>query len=212
MTNSYFPDVDKNVETFINEQRQKCEQHNIVFNLVPNERVAINDIECNGYFYAHESGMRGIFTVATGKPFLEWFPTFIHESSHVDQFIEKSPYWFADQDSNILDDWINGIDFDMQDIKRVVHRTILLEADCEARAVEKIKQFNLPVNIEEYSRQANSYLLFHHWMLLNRKWYTKAPYEIEEIVRIMNPSIMKHIAFYLNEPNKNIMKAFNLCG
>lgn len=213
MTTSYLsnPQDNSNIENFINAQQKKCVNNNIVFNLSDSERVAINDIECNGFFYPPSTSYQGNFSVAIQKPFDEWFSTFIHESSHIDQFVEKSSYWVSDVESYSLDQWLNGVDYDIDYIKKIVHRTILLEADCELRSVEKIKQFNLPINIEDYSRKANSYILFYHSMLENRQWYNKAPYEINEIVRIMNPSIMKHLPFYLNEPNKNIMKAMALC-
>jgi hypothetical protein len=60
-----------------------------------------------------------------------------------------------------------------------------LEYDAEKRSVALIKRWNLPMKIPQYIKTANAYLSFYRLMRDYRTWYTKAPYEVPEIVAMM---------------------------
>lgn len=131
---------------------------------------------CNGYFDERT------LAVATDKPFRQWFPTFIHEACHMNQYAERSKYWGDDMERwyAVVERHHAGEDTG-NDIITALNKIIALEADCERRAVKTIAKFGLPVCQRLYAKQANSYLLFYPKMLEARKWYTTAPYEIPSI-------------------------------
>lgn len=55
--------------------------------------------------------------------------------------------------------------------------------------------------------------MIHHFSLLNKKWYKKAPYEISEIVSQM-PTELMPLDYYADLENKDIKnrrKLFDLC-
>ncbi len=62
-----------------------------------------------------------------------------------------------------------------------------LELDCERRAVKKIKKFDLPLDVEEYIKQASAYIHYYNYMQLRRNNYTpgKEPYYNNTITSAM---------------------------
>lgn len=165
------------------------------------------DNRCNGYFDC------ATLAVATGKPFEDWFPVFIHEACHMDQWLDESEYWpdTLDDDYTILERHHAGEDVDDK-IVSALNNIILLEADCERRAVEAIEKFGLPLDPKIYAKHANSYLLFHTKMLTTRSWYSIAPYEIKKIWSKMPDHILPYEEYKVhNAPNIIDMSIFDCC-
>jgi hypothetical protein len=205
--------LDINVANFIESEKSKALKNGIVFVLEDANRVKYFNRMCNGFFEAEmniEGEIKPCIATAIGKPQEEWLKTFIHETSHMDQFLENSVYWMSTSDCSICDKWLDGELFSQEIVNETINRIILLEADCEIRSLEKIVKYNLPVDLSDYSKTANAYLLFHHWMLRERKWYNKAPYEIKEVVDEMSDRLLP-LNEYLVTPSEGVMKLFNLC-
>lgn len=201
---------------YLESQKQKYKSQGMIWNLSYTKRVKVPDFgECNGFFdneFKIEDGSKvPCLAVATEKPFAEWIQTFVHETSHADQWLENSSYWIKNEDFDVLYQWLDGKEYPQEQVQNVLYKIVLLEADCEKRSLEKIKKNNLPIDTVDYARKANAYLLFHHWMLKNRLWYNRAPYEVHEIVQKMPSVMMTNIMDYINTPDDNTMALFEAC-
>lgn len=174
------------------------------------------DSRSNGYFneeYGTQQTPR--LAVATNHPVEHWFGILLHESSHMDQWIEKSPYWdySAPGEPEIYSRWLGRGRFTTAAQKKKAHRIIdkyiLLEADCEIRSANKIKALELALDYERYCQKANAYIYFYQAMKGTRRWYTvgKEPYHIEEIVSAMPKKMLKTPEDYLNV-SKDILNLY----
>jgi translation elongation factor EF-1beta len=108
----------------------------------------------------------------------------------MDQWIEKVPEWTENAGMDNIEKWLGGDNnVNMNNIDNEIRTSMIVEVDCERRTVEKIKKYGLQslINIDEYIKKSNAYVLFYLWMRKNRKWYTvgKEPYNIPEIINIM---------------------------
>jgi len=114
----------------------------------------------------------------TKAPFKHWFGTFVHESSHMDQFLENSKAWrrLERKGPGTLDAcdmffaWLEGDKLESDTLKWATERTRDMELDCEKRTVQKIKDWGLSLDIEDYIRSANSYVLFYNFVRKHRVW------------------------------------------
>lgn len=129
-----------------------------------------------------------VLKVACDNPFNVWFPTLVHESCHMDQWIEQIPMWNESYvmgiDANdILDLWTNHKIELTPDQRNVVIKSIRdIEVDCERRAIDKVNKFDLPINVEEYIKKANAYAYYYTVLGETRAWPCEhEAYEIEEI-------------------------------
>lgn len=129
----------------------------------------------------------GIQLAIGGKPEL-WTGVFVHETCHLDQATER-PRWFGkcSEDLNSLDEWLKGKE--VGNIRKIIHRIIDLEYDCEERSIAKIKKHKLEMSIKVYSQKANAYLLGYSATLKNRVW-TEGPYDKPEIYTKLPPKLM----------------------
>lgn len=177
------------VKNFIKGLQKKCDENNITL-IIKNEPgipyVGNDGIMVNGYF---DDKSRSL-ACAAGKDVSLWLPTLIHESSHMDQFLEDAPEWLNNLDMVETDKWLTGDDsVDMNTVTEEIKTAIAVEVDCEKRTVNKIKQLGLDgiIDAKEYIQRANAYLMFYLWMKENRKWYEigREPYNLPEIFREM---------------------------
>jgi len=189
---------DTNIVQFLESEIEHCKENKVKIKFSNIEYVPINGVDCSGYF---EDDPKPYIRVAVKKPFDEWFPVFIHESCHKDQYVENSIVWAQKikdyfNASDILDMWINQVvELKPKQLTEVIKQVINLELDCEKRSVEKIKKYNLPINIEAYIQQANSYIFYHHLLAEYRRYPTKAaPYEVKELWTQMPKTFKKNYA------------------
>lgn len=130
------------------------------------------------------------FLCSTGMPFQHWFSIFIHESCHMDQFTENAKIWTdcfkGEEDvSGKLFDWLdNDITMSKADIAEATRLSLELELDCEKRVVERIKEWDLSLDIETYVKRANAYVLFYNFVKKHRLWTApgRPPYKCKAIV------------------------------
>lgn len=128
-------------------------------------------IGCAGYFIDEPATLK----VATGKPIDKWLQILIHESCHMDQYLEDPYLW---EKCNIgyayFFNWIEGkVEISNERLAECVEDIIRLEKDCEERSVHKIKQYNLPIDIVSYIQKSNAYLFSYLLMKETRKWYSE---------------------------------------
>ena len=172
------------INKFISDLQEKCSKHNID-TLIPNTpgvEYLYGNTLTNGYF---DSDNR-LLACATGKELNKWLPILIHESSHMDQFLENDPVFNNSLGLDETFKWTEGSeDVDFNKIDNEIESGIAVEVDCEKRTVEKIKQYGLEfvVSVDEYIQKSNAYVLFYRWMRKNRSWYKIGfePYNIKSV-------------------------------
>ncbi len=149
----------------------------------------VGNLQVNGYFDDIHS-KQPTLACAIGKPEEEWLPTFVHETCHMDQWLYAKEFWnrqYADGKicDKIMDEWIDGKDYPIEEYTRAIRTMQELEIDCEERTVAKINKLQLPIDPLKYTKSANAYLLFYSVILTERKWYKRAPYQVPAILKIM---------------------------
>jgi hypothetical protein len=139
-------------------------------------------MKCSGYF--DEENRR--LVVAMLNPVS--VEVLVHEFGHFTQWDERIPIW---KDAGFamghIEDWLNGKT--KRNIEKWMALSRDLELDNEKRSVQLIKDFNLPIDIEKYTRSANAYVLFYNWMLTSRKWCKpgNTPYSNKAVVAACSP-------------------------
>lgn len=177
----------KRVEQFLKHETDVAKKHNIEVYWSTGSFLRCDSVESCGYFC--ESPAR--LAVATGTPMSAWLPIFVHESCHMDQWLEKVPFWsVAERANNMMDKWLKGKDYPEEKIYNFLQDIIFLEEDCERRAVQKIKDWNLPIDIEKYIKGANLYLFFYLDLMRTRSW-SKGPYKNNKLQKAVSSKFYK---------------------
>jgi hypothetical protein len=181
------------VEDIVGEIAIRCIKYKIKLLICPDDAVLYegDGTYCSGYFLGeYDNPERNVLAVAVGKPESEWLPILLHESSHMDQFLEQSPYWtntIMDKGVDATDvvfAWITGVDIPYS-VDDVIARALQVELDCERRTLIKIKYYSLEDLIDpvEYVKRSNAYVYFYLFMKESRKWCERgrAPHSLKEI-------------------------------
>lgn len=205
------------VSKMMKDVSQFCATNHIKFVNTPKKRVSFYDsdlrkrVYCSGFFQDNHDGTASLY-IATGKPKKDWIPVFLHEFSHAVQCVNKD---------RVYEDMVRRRDYEAVLSKYVrgsrlvskrlafeaVKKTILMELDCERKALRYIKKYKLEgyLNIEELTQKANSYLLFHHVYFETKKWYKVAPYEIKAVWSKMPKKLIKDPTT-ITEEQRSILK------
>jgi hypothetical protein len=183
-------------KTFLEFLKQECDFAGVKYLFPETEKVSYpeyEDMMVAGYF---ADKPEPTLACAVGKPVDQWFEILIHESCHMDQWVEQTEIWDDQYLNGIdcdkrMDQWLAGKEFTEEEYTYFIRIMQAVEIDCERRSVDKINQFNLPVNITSYIKKANSYLFFYSVMLHTHKWCDTAPYNVPEIVAMMPESFLE---------------------
>lgn len=212
-----------------------CKENKIELMVSNKNRVNCYSIECNGFFDAgmpidmkkiHVYGEekyngknlstenKMVLAYSTGNKTNEEILSLVaHEFGHANQYLELSPLWVNNSDFLIWDEYFSESKFKMSKVKKAWSKIVKLEADCEQRVLQFIDRFKLEIDKEKYAQKANAYLYFYMFALNKRKWYSKAPYEIENIVNKM-PKKIFDLNYYVDLNNEEIIskeKMFEEC-
>ncbi len=212
-----------------------CKENKIELMVSEKNRVNCYSIECNGFFDAgmpsdmkekHVCGetkysgknlsteTKMVLAYSTGNKNSEEILSLVaHEFGHANQYLECSELWVNTNEFLIWDEYFSDSKYKISKVKKAWSNIVKLEADCEKRVINFIDKFNLDVNKEKYAQKANAYLYFYLFAFKNRKWYKKAPYEIDSIVNAM-PTTLMELDFYADVENKEILskeKMFEVC-
>lgn len=178
------------VVSFCKHIEEIAQKNNVQFTLNPDTYIAYPTTKdlVNGYMVEFP---KKELAVAIGKSLELWLPVLVHESSHLDQLLEKSNYWYDSyvpgtifETVDIIMLWVEGkIELSDTQLNNYIKFSRNVELDCERRTVEKIKKFNLPIDITDYIQKANSYIFFYTAMKKTKAWYIpgKEPYRIKEV-------------------------------
>jgi len=182
--------IPKQYSNFIANVRNRAKKHGVTVVIDKRKNyVETGGIRSNGFFSDDDPP---ILAVAQGtRPVHQWMLVFLHESCHMDQWIEQTKIWtdgnvgVGDWDTTALIDlWIhNFVELTPKQRTNYVRRSFEIELDCEKRAVEAIKKWNLPIHVEQYIQKANAYVTFYKIVAKYRKWYKigKEPYYVRKI-------------------------------
>lgn len=103
-----------------------------------------------------------------------FWSSFVHESCHVDQFLNKAKVfqeYILDglDDENFPENYFKGEFSCKIKSKKFFNNILKMELDCEKRAIRKIKKYKLNINPITYTKQANLYMYYHVFMWKNKK-------------------------------------------
>jgi hypothetical protein len=193
--------MNKNVRTLIADIAYKCVSRGINFHLEYVDKVDADTLPCSGYF-----DEKSLVVAVKASKVIDWLDVLVHESCHLDQFLEKAKVWSADKDSLVLvEGWIANKNISFARASKGFKNTIALELDCEKRTIRKLKKYNIKFNEKHYIQKANAYLYSYGYTLKYRKWLPQ-PYRNKKIVQNM-PCKFDTIDNYLN-PQENILQYF----
>lgn len=168
------------------------------FEFHPTEKLRSGACEYTG------EALKEKLTIATGGNLEAWLQVFLHETCHLDQ-AQENQEWFDSIDPHIsdLDDWLENKEpvnpVNWESVSKIVE----MEHDCEKRALKKIKDFNLPINPDQYAQKANAYLKSYIDTLKNSQWES-APYNDPSKWSIMPNQLMP--MSYFNDMAESILK------
>lgn len=180
--------MDAATQNYIEKVKQKAARHSVDIRLISQSRIPYGTCEnllVSGYFI--DRPIREL-AVGTEKPLPDWLGIFVHESCHMDQWIEQTSVWkeiIVDGREAVdwIDDWCNGKDDLPLPIEQLIARARNIEWDCERRAHAAIVEHNLPIDPHQYAQKANAYVYFYNHLLKTRAWNgpNNSPYEIERV-------------------------------
>jgi len=171
------------VSKLIADVSKSCIENGVTFRMHNGSKVHLgNRMYSSGYFSSDPSGLE--LAVSTGVKDENWLMVLVHESCHLDQWIEDRDA-FEDMDKSAsLDEWIGGKRYRKSSIDKAIEAIVKVELDCEKRSVEKIKKYNLPLDTKRYTCMANTYMYFYYWIKKSRIWVPKnKSLYIEEIIK-----------------------------
>jgi len=170
------------IKYFIAFVKAECRKEGVKCDLRNTSYVKIsNSIKASGYFDEN------VPTLVCSMGRKDSIEILVHEYCHLTQWRERIPLWVeAEISMNLIDEWLSGKE--VRNIKKHIEISRDLELDNEKRAVNTIKEFNLPINLENYIRKANSYVHFYNYMLISRRWATptKSPYTNKRLLESMS--------------------------
>ena len=136
--------------------------------IISEDYIIKDGLDFGGYFDAKEREI-AIATVHDPKV---WVPIFVHESCHLDQWLEQVDVWTENIEG--LDNFIewlqNKIEVkDKDELSRMCRSVQLIEVDCEKRTVDKFREWGMKLP-NNYIKKANAYILSYQWCRINKKW------------------------------------------
>lgn len=181
------------IKKLIADVAAKCVANKIELRITNTHAVTVDDnIITSGYF--DDTSL----VVAGNKK--DWIDVLAHESSHMDQFLERdSLYMSSDNSLNTIDEWLAGKEISNTQLIRNISHVIEMELDCEKRTVKKLKRYNIYPNMENYIKQVNAYL-FGYWATFRDRVWCPFPYNNKKIVNKM-PGKFLPLKTYCNPLN-----------
>ncbi len=174
---------------FIKYVKQECKKHGVILKIGSGKEINYGSgFRVAGYF-TNDPPL--LACASNNNSFLS---ILVHESCHMDQYLENDKLWVESckkEDDDLFDGWITNEQYPLFKVFRSIDRIQQIELDCEKRSVKKIIKFNLPINIQHYIKDANSYLFLYTFMKEKRKWPSISPGRVKEIIKLMPDKFLK---------------------
>lgn len=161
---------DENVQKFINHVHSHLRKNK--FKLVLHlDELKIGKNSVSGYFSEEDK------EIVISLKEQDWLEVLAHEYNHFIQYITNEPSYVSltQGDSNYLTemwDWIDKeSEFEEARLDVMFETVREMELVCERKTMETIKEFNLPIDLDEYIFSANVYLYFYSFVRKYRCWF-----------------------------------------
>lgn len=161
---------DENVQKFINHVHSHLRKNK--FKLVLHlDELKIGKNSVSGYFSEEDK------EIVISLKEQDWLEVLAHEYNHFIQYITNEPSYMSltQGDSNYLSemwDWIDKeSEFEETRLDVMFNTVREMELYCERKTMETIKEFNLPIDLDEYIFSANVYLYFYSFVRKYRCWF-----------------------------------------
>lgn len=178
------------IKDFLSDTITKCYENSIEFKLLKADNLE----DCSGCFTDDPLELNSAIDRE------DWLEILVHETCHMDQHIEESPLWTNKRvDFNIFDG--NLLKYaSTRVVENAFKAYCELEIDCDKRAVEKIKKYNLDIDLSKYIRDANCY---HHSYYYFHKYHIfyddeNLPYK-DELIQTFNDKKILDIQYKWKE-------------
>ncbi len=154
-----------------------------------------NSGKCSGYFCPTSR----VLAVSIGGLLEDSISTLTHEYCHYLQYKNKSSIWHSCKIYSGHQRFLNYLSGSkIYKARECTIAALLLELDCEKRAIRALKRWPKYIDINLAKKSATAYILSHWWMLENRKWPTTSIYSKKILCHCPN----KFLKSYLNVPEK----------
>lgn len=161
---------DENVQKFINHVHSHLRKNK--FKLVLHlDELKIGKNSVSGYFSEEDK------EIVISLKEQDWLEVLAHEYNHFIQYITNEPSYISltQGDSNYLSEMWGWIDkeseFEETRLDVMFDTVREMELYCERKTMETIKEFNLPIDLDEYIFSANVYLYFYSFVRKYRCWF-----------------------------------------
>lgn len=179
-----------NVLRFIEDLETKCKEYGVKLVLYDMKFIESDGDKFGGWFDDDNKELHCAFPDKIQTKYVELL---VHESCHMDQWIENTKYWTIERRNNSLTEvWkilkgekVNKLKYHLRNVQ-------MMEAECEKMSIQKIKDYDLGINIERYAMKANSYLLFYSVLVETKKWTDYPPYKFKDIWRGLPDKILSN--------------------
>jgi hypothetical protein len=180
--------MNKEISNFIEFAKSECKKHGVKFKPYKRSYVKLTaDIKCGGYFDDGSDSGKPVLAFAQGRE--DFIELMVHEYCHMTQWLDGIELWEICSDSmSIIDEWLSGKDHPDKLVECAINNSRDLELDNEKRAVKIFKEWNIPVDLELYTKKANAYVNFYNYMKTTRKWSDpgNSPYTNKNILEAMS--------------------------
>ena len=176
------------VRRWVKAEIKRCNDLGISVQLLKKRHVIADSVRCAGYFCSNDMKL----VVACHKPIATWLPVMVHETCHRDQWSAKSAVWTRKIDGEdpltCVFEWLeHEREIPKKHLRTYLQAALNIELDCERRAVVKIVDGDLPIDVTPYIQRGNAYAYFYLALEYTRQWYDKgrAPWGLECVWRHM---------------------------
>ena len=172
---------------FINDIDKSCKANGYKLDLQNVRYIDIGDGSPSAGFFSED-----LKVVAVSLKAKDFIGILAHEYSHLTQYIEdESLYNFYSVSYSKIFEWLDGKR--IKNIQFHLDNCLALELDCEKRAVELMKTYELDVDLKDYIKRANAYMYFWKNLRFTRKWCNpyNTPSSNEALVSVMPNRFLK---------------------
>jgi hypothetical protein len=169
-----FPQYPDAYQNFVTDTLATAKSNGITIRCDSNLYIGDDDqFKCTGYFYSGKRELALSDNHAGGIH--NWMRIFIHESARMDLWLQDKKFWKDNiKGAGIYFDFLEKkINLPPEEMEDCIQNVMTLELECQNRGIEKIRKYNLPLNINEYKKKVNDYLCMITYCAEKRRLYNR---------------------------------------